>query len=734
MSTITTIPGAASAQQQRPMSSAASSAPAATSTIDPVKLLIKYAWVLGVAAVIGAVTGAGLHFALKRVAPVWASAALFQCSQPSDDPTRPNSHPISTEEMNRFMLTQVRIMTSEDILRKVAEDPAIQNAAPLWFATYAKDGVIDSTRAVRDLRADVSARMVGGTNLIELSMKWRDKVDATAVVGAVRQKYMAQVNEASRIFMEGSTSAIRARLADLDREAATLGAQKENLIQTRGLDSIDNRIESKRNEAAETFGRLVEVRQNLRARETMFRQMEAELQNPGGVAYTDDLREEVETLPVILDIRRDLQNLQNSLQSLIQAGTSKEHRQYLTLEANIRAVEQNLNAKRDEELKKRFGSQLDQARKSIDALKAQEATLDQQNRDANLALVDLSKAQSQLNDMENKLQGVIRARSELNADLQRLLANSQLAGITRVELLQPERIPNQLSFPQLKMMVPGGTVLLLGLTAGVIFIRELIDQRVKGPSDVTIIPRARLAGWVPDAAEDPAGQGAVETAFRDRPRGVVAESFRQVRGVVSKRMQPGDHRTLLVMSGMPTAGATTVATNLGLAFAAADKKVLLVDANFRRPSIHRVFGLGETPGLADVLANQAELAKAVQASSSPNLDVLTAGSKEHRVFERLAGEGVGALLAQCRAMYDLIIIDVAPAVVAGDAMALAHRVDASLLVVRAMADKRGMVARIRNDLADTRSDLLGIVVNGVQSASGGYMKRNIQTAHEYHND
>jgi capsular exopolysaccharide synthesis family protein len=182
---------------------------------------------------------------------------------------------------------------------------------------------------------------------------------------------------------------------------------------------------------------------------------------------------------------------------------------------------------------------------------------------------------------------------------------------------------------------------------------------------------------------------------------------------------------------MPGSGATSVVSNLALALAAADKRVLIIDANFRRPALHRVFGVQEAPGVADVLCAGKSLESAVQKTSTANVDVLSVGSKELRVVERLAASANGDLLARAKAEYDVILIDVAPAVVAGDGLALAQRVDASVLVVRAMADKRGMVSRIRNELGDARAEFMGVIVNGVRSSAGGYMKGNIRAAAEY---
>jgi capsular exopolysaccharide synthesis family protein len=280
-------------------------------------------------------------------------------------------------------------------------------------------------------------------------------------------------------------------------------------------------------------------------------------------------------------------------------------------------------------------------------------------------------------------------------------------------------------------MLPLGAFLFLGLTAGVVLLLEVIDQRVKSPADIAMIPRTRVLGIVPHATEDPSLPAKVETVFRDQPSGVLAESFRQLRGAILKRMQAGGHKSLVCMSGMPGSGATTAVVNLAYALAAAEQKVLLIDGNFRRPAIHRILGLNESLGLADIVGGATTLRDAAQGAGVDNLHVLTAGTQEMRQYERLTSSAMGALLKEASALYDLILVDVAPAMVAGDAMGLANKCDASMLVVRALGEKRGMVARLRNELSESRAEFLGVVVNAVRASAGGYLKGNILATHTY---
>jgi capsular exopolysaccharide synthesis family protein len=304
-----------------------------------------------------------------------------------------------------------------------------------------------------------------------------------------------------------------------------------------------------------------------------------------------------------------------------------------------------------------------------------------------------------------------------------------------VEATKNIRVPREPEMPKLLFMIPAGAVLGLGLASGLVVLREIVDQRLKGPGDVGLIPRTPLVGWVADASEDPAGPGVVETAFRDRPRGLLAENYRQIRSTVIKKMEPSGHKTVLVAGCMPSSGATSVAANLALACAAAGKKVLLIDANFRRPAVHRIFGAAEGPGLADVLNGETTLSVAAQSVKDiASLKVLTAGPVEKRYHEALATPAFAAVLEAAKGEYDCVFVDVPPVVVSGDAAAVANKVDASILVARTFSEKRGMIARIKNEIAETRSEFFGVVVNGVKSSAGGYLKGNIKATHEYRHD
>ncbi|MBS0195794.1 MAG: polysaccharide biosynthesis tyrosine autokinase [Planctomycetes bacterium] len=731
---MTTVPTTPPAVMGPPRQAMTVGPPVSGASIDPVKLLNRHKWLLVAGAASGALFGAGANFALESMYPRWRPIAVFNCNPPME--TIGQTAMVNPEEMNRFIQTQIKIMTSDTVLQKVVEDPQLPKLAPAWCKYYSRKDpgtgaeVYNSARALRALRDDVSVRNYPNTTLLELSYSDRNREDATAIVGLVREKYLAKIAADGDSQKDDRTRSLRDALARVEREVADLQTRRKSLIDKNSLESIEQSQGAAQQQVQRLQEEIIKTRQDLTATLSQKNGMAADISNPEGFNFNDEIKAEAERDPTVLDMRTTLSRMESELQAMLTTRT-RDHREYQAMKARIDGARQNLDDTLVKVQRKLFDARLDTLRKNVDSLQAQENDLNRKLDEARTRLVTITSIASEIKDIDLQVDNLLKTRADNNGRLQEIITVSNLQTSNRVVEYQREKVPQELSFPQLKFMIPLGIIMGLGLVGGVVVLREIADQRIKGPSDINLIPKGRLLGWVPDAAEDPEGKGAAETAFRDRPKGVVAESYRQLRSAVLKRIEHAGHKTIMIASGMPGAGATSVIANLALALAAADKRVLVVDANLRRPSLHRVFGLQESPGIADVLMGQKVIQDVIQKTSAPNVDLISAGSKELRVVERLAAQAKGDLNDYAKAHYDVVLYDAAPAVVAGDAVAISQRVDATILVVRAMSDKRGMVARISNEFASAKSDFLGVVVNGVRASSGGYMKGNIRTASEY---
>jgi capsular exopolysaccharide synthesis family protein len=299
----------------------------------------------------------------------------------------------------------------------------------------------------------------------------------------------------------------------------------------------------------------------------------------------------------------------------------------------------------------------------------------------------------------------------------------------RVEIVQRALKPREITFPQLKVMIPATAVLVAGLYVLILFVREFLDQRVKYPSDLMSVP-GKILGTVPERSDDPTNPKRAEMVVREASQSVLAENYRQLSAQVMKGMLVTGAKSLLVLSAMPEAGTTTVVLNLAACEAAVGRRVLIIGANMRRPGLSRALGINlGLPGLGEILSG-ADPASVVS-TVSPNIDLISAGAPEHRVFERLSGDRLDEVLRWARDQYDFVIVDGPPSVVASEALTIANKVDASMIVTRAWKDQRGLVMKLAGQLLESRSQFLGVMLNRMRMTAGGYLRKNAEAMAEY---
>ncbi|MEM9165728.1 MAG: hypothetical protein AAGB48_01750 [Planctomycetota bacterium] len=701
--------------------------------LDPVKLLKKYLIVLIIAGFIGIAFGVGGFIALRRFAPQYKSEAFFQVLAERETISEFGSFG-NKEELERFMATQANSMTSLNVLEGVVDSPRLMAEAPNWAGQF-KDGGggLNKSDALIELQETLIARPMSSTTYIQLSLSYSEKQDVFTIVDLVTDAYL----DFARNQVNQGRSETRSQLNRLINDLRDAVERDQRAIDRLLIDNQLESVDSKLSEDAQALKLAVEDKNEVNSfislSETQQKEYLNILNDPAGVTYPDDIRAQVNADPLIQQLQSQLQARQASLRGFERLGLGPEHPQIRVVRADIDGLQEELNAKTESLLSLRFDESIDAIRRTLTQLYARQAELQDDIEEATDRLNEITQIAQEIAALQRSVEATQRRIEDNQARLDELRGVSALESANRVQLFQAPTLPDRMSFPDIKIIVPAGFLLVMGFTSVIIVLRELLDQRVKGPSDIAMLPRTPVLGMLPDIAEDPSRPKRAETAFQDRPSGVFSESVRQLRTSMTKKIQLAGHRSVLIVPATPGSGATTLLTNVAQAAAAAESRVLIIDANLRRPALHRLFGLEAGPGLANVLGGHLPVEQAVRPTETPNLDVLTVGAQEYRVFERLSTEPMGRLLTELETRYDLVLIDVAPAIVAGDAYALANRVGGTVLVTRALSVKRGMVGRLKNELADTRAEFLGVVVNGVRASAGGYFKSNMRTAHAYHN-
>lgn len=198
------------------------------------------------------------------------------------------------------------------------------------------------------------------------------------------------------------------------------------------------------------------------------------------------------------------------------------------------------------------------------------------------------------------------------------------------------------------------------------------------------------------------------------------EAFRTLAVRLDKRMRDRDQKTLLICSAASGEGKTTVAFNLAYSFAKLHRKVLLIDADLRNPSVFKMTGAGECAGLAEILDGTATLSDTLQ-SYSDGFDILYAGEDAGETDELMRGGVFTELVDALREKYDYVLIDTPPCSLLTDAEDVAEICDAAIMVIKQNYASRGSVIESMARLSESGTEVAGYILNSV---SGGTMKKN----------
>lgn len=300
---------------------------------------------------------------------------------------------------------------------------------------------------------------------------------------------------------------------------------------------------------------------------------------------------------------------------------------------------------------------------------------------------------------------------------------------TNIAVADPAIPPSTPKRPNPPLYIAIG--LIAGLFTGVTsaFVREHMDDTV------TVALQLQSGAGLPMLGNIPASPGVrslsgklssidagVESSpLITNPRSAAAESFRSLRTAIQVASQSGRLRTLLVTSPLIGEGKSTVAYNTAVAFALSGKKVLLLDADMRKPHLHEFFDRSCAPGLSDVLIGKTKAEACIYTHRTlPNLALLPAGSETIASAELLESTEFDQLLSALTAEYDLIIADSPPILLLTDARVLSEKFNATIAVVRARQTTKTVLKSLSSVLEMSGSRAVGIVLNGVDTSSIDY--------------
>jgi polysaccharide biosynthesis transport protein len=320
-----------------------------------------------------------------------------------------------------------------------------------------------------------------------------------------------------------------------------------------------------------------------------------------------------------------------------------------------------------------------------------------------------------------------------------LLEKLKEAGVTaglrsnNFRIINAARVPTSPSEPNIPRNLAFALVLGVISGVGLAFLLENLDNTVRTPEQAQAISGLPSLGMIPLGSKS-AGHGAtgkrlaltaskevVETVTQVRPQSQMAESYRALRTSLLLSNLGAPPKVIMVTSARPQEGKTTTSINTAIVLAQKGVRVLLVDADLRRPSIHKTLGMGPRSGLSNVLTGSATLQQTIAISPIlPNLSIMPAGTPPPNPAELLASSNMRDLIVELRELYDHIVIDTPPTLSVTDAVVLSPRADATILVIRSGQTTKQALRRSRDILMQVNAHVAGVLLNAVDLTSPDY--------------
>jgi polysaccharide biosynthesis transport protein len=623
-----------------------------------------------------------------------------------------------SEDYTDFFNTQYKVLQSRALAALVAERLRIWEY-PEFGAVAGKGGAAAGSVQDQESRLEAAADAVLGritiepvknTFLVNVHARAFDPKLAAVVANTLADLYIEQNLRLKVDTTQQAGSYLTEQSADARKKLAAAERALQRFNETNNVISFEERQQGMTQKLAQLNAELAGARtqrQDLENRNEKLRELRQQsgANAPSGVEYyLSQFAANTATL------RAELNALEADLVEQSKVYTAK-HPKIVALTGKIQA------------LRKKLAEEVDQAAQGL----RNEYEIAARREQALLAQIAEEEQRLQALNAKGVEHAVLKREVESNARIYELLVSREketgvLSGIrtNNVRLIDRAQVPRSPVSPNRPRALLLGLIVGLAGGLGSAFFLEYLDDSVADPDDLERHVHVPLLGPVPILEPKIAGERSRDLIALQEPKSIYAESYRTVRTSLLFSSPDDPPRTFVVTSSGPQEGKTLTATNLAVTVALTGKRVLLIDADMRKPRIHAVFGLGNEFGLSSLIGGSSEVGLALKRTPVETLLVMTSGPVPPNPSELLGSGRMGHLLGLLREKFDIIIMDCTPLIAVTDATVLAARADGVILVIKAGTTRRTIVRRAVKQLADVQARISGVVLNQVNVRKSSY--------------
>jgi capsular exopolysaccharide synthesis family protein len=570
------------------------------------------------------------------------------------------------------------------------------------------------SRTIDALLDDLAVSPIRNSRLVDVKFRSPDAALSTRIVNALAKNYIDQNLEYKFSASKEANDWLDEQLAEQRKEVEAAEAKLQAYRERNDAISLEDRQNIVVQKLTDLNAAVTRAKTERIQKEAMYKQLRAIESNPAAL----------DTFPAILansfiqQQKGELAQLQQQLAQLSEKFGEK-HPEIVKTRSAIQTAQMKLQVE--------ISKVVQSVRTEYQAALAQEtsmsAALGQQKSEA----LSMNRKGIEYSVLERDVQSSKQLYENLMQRAKETSVSSELKS-SNIRVIDKAERPRDAVFPRkgLNMLLGllSGAVLAIGLT----FFFEYLDSRLKTPEEMKAHLGLPALGMVPALAPQ-SWKGREPLIHIGVPPGF-AEAFRTIRTNVLFSSAEEGARALVITSTGPGEGKTTVASNLAIGFAQAGQRVLLIDADMRRPRVHEVFGRRQEPGLSNVMVGNAKASQSVHKTGVPGLWLLAAGHLPPNPAELLGSQRFRDFVMSLKEHFDLILIDSPPVMAVTDAVIAAHAANGVVFVVGSEMTSRQAARAAVEHLEQGRVHFVGAILNRVDLERNSYYYSNYYR-HEY---
>jgi len=632
--------------------------------------------------------------------PMYSGTAGMKVDKDTPDVTAFMGFGMQQQQFDAYFFnTEFEVLKSRAILERVIKELKLDEV----FARRLKVPELPVQDAYDLLARNVEVKQRKNTSIIEITAFDPDRDLARKIadeVSSVYEKYREGLR--AKRMTRGLTT-LSNQLEQLDAKVQVATELVDKQREASGLSDIASESPAFVNLSIQTMQRLDAAKTELRTQVSGMEQLVAKIRSKSGNELRDFLASAAPT---------------SELTSLLGSFNQGEQRR-ITLLSEVGPAHPDV--KRIESLLAKINEQLDQQvagitaslETQLDAKLKQIADIERQAEETNAKTVADSRRAAPYAKAKRDLETALRTREAMQMELNQQYINAQISKESSVQVIDKAVAGRNPVKPAKTLFISAGAVagLLLGFLLA--FFIEYLDTSVKTIDDVEQALGAPVLGVIPQN---------VGALIREGPDSPHAEAYRVLRtNILFSRKDP-NQRTMTVVSGGAGEGKSTTIFNLATIFAQQGSRVLIVDSDLRRPSLHKILNVSNAVGLTNYLLRQMKLDEVVQTTPQPGLDFLPSGKLPSSSVGILNSQQMKEFIEEVKSRYDFVFFDSPPIMGVSDASILASEVDMAVLVVQYRKYPQQMTLRAKQmvEKIGGKDCLLGVVLNNINISQDSY--------------